>query len=83
MKNVTVTLDEEAVHWARVSAAEKNISLSRFIGELVHERMRHSLEYVEAMNGWRNEKPVRLKQDPSDRYLTREEAHDRDGLRRR
>jgi hypothetical protein len=83
MKNVTVTLDEEAVRWARVSAAEKNISLSRFIGELVHERMRHSLEYVEAMNGWRNEKPVRLKQDPSDRYLTREEAHDRDGLRRR
>lgn len=83
MKNVTVTLDEEAVRWARVSAAEKNISLSRFIGELVHERMRHSLEYVEAMSGWRNEKPVRLKQDPSDRYLTREEAHDRDGLRRR
>ena len=83
MKNVTVTLDEEAVRWARVSAAEKNISLSRFIGELVHERMRHSLEYVEAMNGWRNEKPVRLKQDPSDRYLTREEAHDRDGVRRR
>ena len=83
MKNVTVTLDEEAIRWARVSAAEKNISLSRFIGELVHERMRHSLEYVEAMNGWRNEKPVRLKQDPSDRYLTREEAHDRDGLRRR
>ncbi len=83
MKNVTVTLDEEAIRWARVSAAEKNISLSRFIGELVHERMRHSLGYVEAMNGWRNEKPVRLKQDPSDRYLTREEAHDRDGLRRR
>lgn len=83
MKNVTVTLDEDAMQWARVRAAEKNMSLSRFIGELLHERMRHTHEYVEAMNGWRSELPVRLKQDPNDRYLTREEAHDRDGLRRR
>ena len=83
MKNVTVTLDEEAMRWARVSAAEKNLSLSRFIGELVHERMRHSREYVEAMHGWRSDKPVRLKRDSTDRYLTREETHDRDSLRRR
>lgn len=83
MKNITITLDEETARWARVCAAEKNMSLSRFIGELVHERMRPSLEYIEAMNAWRNEKPIRLKQDPTDRYLTREESHDRDGLRRR
>jgi hypothetical protein len=83
MKNVTVTLDDEAMRWARVRAAEKSMSLSRFLGELVHERMRHSIEYVEAMNGWRNAKPIRLKNDPADRYLTREEAHDRDGLRGR
>lgn len=83
MKNVTITLDEEAVRWARVQAAERNVSLSRFIGDLVHEHMRHSLAYVEAMQGWRNEKPVRLRQDPTDRYLTREEAHERNGLRGR
>lgn len=83
VKNITITLDEEAARWARVRAAERNVSLSRFIGELVHDQMRHSLEYVEAMNGWRAEKPVRLKQDPGDRYLTRDEAHDRDSLRRR
>jgi hypothetical protein len=83
MKNVTITLDEEAARWARVRAAEKNKSLSRFIGEIVHDHMRHSLGYVEAMNGWRSEQPIRLKQDPGDRYLTREEAHDRDRLRRR
>ena len=83
MKNVTVTLDDEAIQWARVQAAEKDISLSRFLGEMVHERMRHSREYIEAMNAWRNQKPIRLKKDPTDRYLTREEAHDRDNLRGR
>ncbi len=81
MKNITITLDAQAAAWARVQAAEKNISLSRFLGEMVHERMHRSRDYIEAMNGWRNEKPICLKKGPTDRYLTREEAHDRDGLR--
>ena len=81
MKNVTVTLDDEAIRWARVKAAEKDISLSRFLGELVHEHMHRTRDYVAAMNSWRGEKPIRLKKDPTDHYLTRQEAHDRDNLR--
>jgi hypothetical protein len=49
MINVTITLDEQAAAWARVKAAEGNVSLSRFVGELIHEKMRHSREYEEAM----------------------------------
>jgi len=82
MKNVTITLDEQAAAWARVKAAERDMSLSRYVGELLHERMRHSREYEEAYRAWRAEKPLRLK-PPGDRYLTREEANDRAGLRRR
>ncbi len=82
MKNVTITLDEQTAAWARVKAAERDMSLSRYLGELLHERMRHSREYEEAYRAWRAEKPLRLKSQ-GDRYLTREDANDRAGLRRR
>ncbi len=80
MKNVTITLDEETAAWARVHAARRNISLSRYIGELLRSRMREAREYEVAMRGYFSDKPVRLKA-PGERYLTREEAHDRARLR--
>ena len=40
MKNVTITLDERAVAWARVRAAESDMSLSRYVGEMIHAQMR-------------------------------------------
>lgn len=82
MKNVTITLDEETAKWARVNAAQKNMSLSRFVGELLRERMRQSREYEEAMRSWFAAKPFPLK-GPPERYPTREELYDRPVLRRR
>ena len=80
MKNVTITLDEETAAWARVHAAQHNVSLSRFVGELLQRHMRESREYDEAMRRFLAEKPVKLK-GTAERYLTREEAHDRSRLR--
>lgn len=80
MKNVTITLDEETAAWARVYAAKKNISLSRYVGELLHESMRESREYEESMRRFLAQKPVKL-QKPSGRYPTRDEAHERTRLR--
>jgi hypothetical protein len=41
MKNVTITLDEQTAHWARVEAAKSGKSLSRWIGERLElERQR-------------------------------------------
>lgn len=77
MKNVTVTLDEEAMRWARVSAAEKNMSLSRFIGELLHEHMHHSREYQSAMQRYLSRGPFKELAGPPQRYATREELHER------
>jgi hypothetical protein len=50
MKNVTITLDEETAHWARVEAAKAGKSLSRWIGErlsLARARTGSQLESVE------------------------------------
>ena len=82
MKNITITLDEQAAAWARVQAAERNMSLSRYVGELLRDRMRHSREYEAAYQAFLAEKPLRLK-GPGERYLTREEVNDRAALRRR
>lgn len=79
MKNITITLDPQAAAWARVQAAEQNMSLSRYVGEMIHKQMRHSREYQKAYLAFLAEKPLRLK----GRYLTREEANDRAALRRR
>ena len=80
MKNVTITLDEETAAWARIYAAKKNVSLSRYVGELLHDRMLESREYEESMREFLTQKPVKLKK-PGERYLTRDEAHDRTRLR--
>jgi hypothetical protein len=77
MKNITITLDEQAAAWARVQAAERNMSLSRFVGELLRNRMRHSREYEQAMRAALAEKPISL-EGP---YLTRDELYDRPHLR--
>lgn len=80
MRNVTITLDGETAVWARVHAAQRNVSLSRFVGELLHQHMRESREYEEAMRRYFSSKLV-IRRRPGERHPTREELHDRSGLR--
>jgi len=82
MKNITVSFDDETAARVRVEAAERNVSVSRFIGDAMRERMRQSDRYEKAMKAWFAEKPFALK-GPSQKYPTREELHDRPVLRRR
>ncbi|HZS68030.1 MAG TPA: hypothetical protein VFA72_13015 [Burkholderiales bacterium] len=49
MKNVTITLDDATVARARVKAAEQNMSLSRYIGEVLRQHTRGDDEYESAM----------------------------------
>jgi hypothetical protein len=80
MKNVTITLDEETAAWARVRAAQSDMSLSRFVGELLNQHMRESREYEAAMRAHFALNPVSIKGE-GERYLTRDEAHDRTSFR--
>ena len=77
MKNITITLDEQAADWARVKAAEKDMSLSRYLGEMVRDQMRHSSEYRTAMLAALAQKPLKL-EGP---YLKRDELYDRSRFR--
>ena len=80
MKNVTVTLDEKTAVWARRQAAERNMSLSRFIGELLQQNMAQAREYARAMHRFFAAEPAALKK-PGERYPSREELYDRGRLR--
>jgi hypothetical protein len=82
MKNVTITLDQDTAARARVKAAERKMSLSRYIGEVLRKELRHDDEYEAAYRAWRAEKPFPLK-GPPEPYPKREELYDRPVFRRR
>lgn len=77
LRNVTVTLEEDAARWARMEAAKADISVSRLLGRILEERMAQQDEYAKAMKRALGRKPF-LKSDG--KYPSREEAHER-GLR--
>lgn len=78
LRNVTVTLEEEVARWARIEAARRETSVSRLLGEILKERMLNNDGYERAMRRALARKSF-LKTDG--RYLSREEVHDRAGLR--
>jgi hypothetical protein len=82
LRNFTVTLDEETLSKARMRAAQRNVSLSRLIGDLLIRELRHDDEYEAAYRTWRAARPFALK-GAAQRYPKREELHDRSLLRRR
>lgn len=82
MKSLTITLDEETARLARVRAAKRDMSVSRYIGELLRRELRHDEAYEAAYRAWRAEKPFPLK-GPAEPYPKREELYDRPVFRRR
>jgi hypothetical protein len=74
LKNVTVTLEEEALRWARRKAAEEGTSVSKLVGRMIADEMRRTGEYWEAY-----EKIKRIKPIPglAENRLSRDEAHER------
>lgn len=80
MKNITITLPEEAARWARVRAAELDTSVSRLVGDLLTDMMHQEEGYRAAMRFALTPKSLRLSA-PGTRYPTRDELHDRNTLR--
>lgn len=78
LKNVTVTLEKDVARWARLEAARKETSVSRLLGEILKQRMLEEAGYDSAMRRALARKPF-LKGDG--RYMSREEAHERSGVR--
>ncbi len=78
LRNITITVEEDVARWARLEAARKETSVSRLLGSILKERMVAEDGYERAMRSALARKPF-LK--TSGRYLSREEIHDRAGLR--
>lgn len=77
MKNVTITLDEDVALWARVWAARHDTSVSRMLGELLHERMLQEEAYEAAQRRFLSVLPRVLK--TAEGYPTRDQIHERSG----
>ena len=80
MKNISITLDEDTAVWARIYAARYNMSLSRFVGDLLHKTMQESQEYESSMRRYLAKAPVHLKAAGST-YPTREDVNERRRIR--
>lgn len=80
LKNVTVTLEPETARWARVEAARQGTSVSRMLGQMLEEKMKGEEAYRLAMDRFFAQKPGIQRRDGR-RLPSREELHDRDGLR--
>jgi hypothetical protein len=78
LKNVTVTLEKEVAQWARLEAARNETSVSRLLGQILKQRMLEDAGYDSAMRRALARKPF-LK--GNSRYISREEAHERSGVR--
>lgn len=55
MKNLTITVDDDVLEWARVQAARRGTSVSRMVGEVLADMQRREDAYARAHQSWRNE----------------------------
>ncbi|MCC6170856.1 MAG: hypothetical protein IT481_02385 [Gammaproteobacteria bacterium] len=79
MKNITISLDPETADAARVEAAREGKSVSRWVGDLLRERLAKSREYELAMRSYFS-RPVHRSEGEL-RLPKREELYDRPRLR--
>ncbi len=75
MRNVTVTMEDAVADWARMEAARRNTSVSRLIGEMLADKMRHDDAYERAMNEWLQRKRTWVSDGSP--YPSRDEIYDR------
>lgn len=76
MKNVTITLEEKVASWVRVHAAKQETSVSRFVGDILKEKMIAEDTYQVSMQYYLSQAPRKLKK-PGTSYPGREEIHER------
>ncbi|MBZ5724142.1 MAG: CopG family transcriptional regulator [Acidobacteriia bacterium] len=75
LKNITITVSEEAAHWARKKAAEENTSVSKLVGRMLEDQMRLTDDYWRAYEKWKKIKPI--KGFDASKRLKREELYGR------
>lgn len=80
MKNLTLSIDDDLARWARIRAAELDISVSKMLSDLLRDMMQREASYQAAMERHLNRKPTVIA-EPGTRYPGRAELHERTDLR--
>ena len=55
MKNLTITVEDSVLEWARVEAARRGTSVSRMVGDFMAEMQRREDAYERAYLAWRTD----------------------------
>ena len=79
-KNVTIRLTEEVARWARIEAAKRGTRVFRMVGEMLRASMEDERGDQQALDSFRSVAPCPLR-EPGRDLPSREELHDRAGLR--
>jgi len=79
MKNLTITLDEETVRWARIEAARREVSVSGLVRGMLRDHMDTEQGYAAAMDRYAARLPRPLKTNGG--YPSRDDLHDRANFR--
>ena len=61
MKNVTITLEEDVLRWAKVTAARQDTSVSRMLGEELRCKMLREKAYERGKRRYQSRRPQVLK----------------------
>lgn len=78
MKNVTITVEDDVLEWARVKAARENTSVSRLLGIWMKEKRLQEDAYEVAKRSALQFRSWGKSDGP---FLTRDEMYDRTGFR--
>ena len=81
MTNVTIILDDDTATRAKVLAAQRGMSLSRYVGEILRREFRNGDVYDAAYRSWKAATLFPLG-GPQQEYPKRDEVNDRPLLRR-
>lgn len=76
MKNVTITLDEDVIRWAKIWAASHDTSVSRMLGEELRRKMDTEQTYERAKRKFLD-KSVRPLKSAGDDYPARGSLYER------
>ena len=55
MKNLTITVDDAVLEWARIEAARRGTSVSRMVGDFMAEMQQREDAYERAYLAWRTD----------------------------
>lgn len=80
MRNVTVSLEDDLVRRAKVEAAKRDTSLSKYIAALLDEKLRDEDEYENARRQFAS-RPLRPLREPLKPLPKRDDLYDRPRIR--